>query len=175
MSWVFFFVSLPLSLVAWGLGYLTVVLGIAHEARWEPNLVLSLELRPWFTKLWKYSTSMGRVIWYQPDRRDDDGIVDTRIERHEHVHVRQQDDMMTIALIISIWVLMASGDWLLALGIWMSGGAWILVHYVTAGLRYGWKDRAWYEESEHERSAYAQTDLCAKLGKSWQELREEEG
>ncbi len=49
----------------------------------------------------------------------------------------------------------------------------MLTNFGTAVARYGWKGI--YRDTEHERSAYAQTDFVrqAALGKSWEELRDE--
>jgi hypothetical protein len=173
--WTVMALTAPLCLT-WLLGLLAMALGLARAPRWEGPAVLSLVWSDWVAKRWKYSTTLGRVIFYQADHRDDDADIDTRLERHEHVHVRQVEDIMVHSLPIALAAWWLYG-WAFALGIWSASPLLILLNYVTAALRYGLgkdKDGNWlfYVESEHERSAYAQTDLPRKLHTSWQALRE---
>lgn len=174
--WAVMALSAPLMLT-WGLGALAMVLGIARDPRWEGPAVLSLVWSEWISKRWRYSTTLGRVIFYQPDHRDDDADIDTRLERHEHVHVRQCEDLMVHAIPVGIAAWLIYDAWLFGLLVWALSPLLIFLNFVTAAARYGTgknKDGAWipYVESEHERSAYAQTDLPRKLGTSWQALRE---
>ena len=107
---------------------------------------------------------------YTPQAYDDTAEADNRVERHEAVHVRQAEDENLKALLVALAVLLTTGHWLLAVGIWCSGGLWLFVHNATAIIRYGFANA--YRDAEHERSAYAQTDLPRALGKSWEELRD---
>jgi hypothetical protein len=49
----------------------------------------------------------------------------------------------------------------------------MVTNFVTAVLRFGWKGI--YRDTEHERSAYGQTDFIRRgsEGKSWDMLRDE--
>jgi hypothetical protein len=151
--------------------WLSALLGLSHELAWEPGFVLTAQWRPWVGRVWRYSTTVGRGIVYHPDHRDPDPIkLDTRLEQHERVHVRQVEDRMALAFFVGLAIGLTHGLWWTALIIWWSGGAWQLPNFITAGLRFGWKHA--YEDSEHERSAYAQTDMLGAWGYgSWWELR----
>lgn len=82
------------------------------------------------------------------------------------VHVRQVEDMMVLSLLVATAVLAWTGDPWLPLIIWASGGLWQVTNFLTATMRHGTKDMAYYRLSEHEKSAYAQTDEWSK-GTSW--------
>jgi len=161
----------------WGIGVgwtwlgLALALGFARAPRFEPGLVLTAEWRMWVARRWRWSTTIGRAIIYHPDHRDDDPTeVDTRLERHERKHVWQVEDMMLLSLIVAALLWLSGTDVLACMVVYVSGGAWQLPNFLAAGLRYGFTFDAMYRGAEHERSAYAQTDLCIKLGKPWEEL-----
>jgi len=139
------------------------LIGLAHKVSFT-DWVLTAQWRPWFAERWRYSTTVGLGIIYQPDSR-----TNTRIVNHEHVHVRQHQDEMLRALLIGLGVYAATGSWITGLCIWLLGGAFRLTNFITAGLRFGWANV--YRDSEHERSAYAQTDLWTG-GKSWSDFRD---
>lgn len=170
MKWVLFAVTVPAALVCWLVGYFSLMLFVTKTPRWENFLVLSLEIRPWAAKYWKYSTTAPRLIVYRPGTRDFSTGTNTIVERHEHVHIRQIEDSMFISFLLGLGVLLVTQNLLLSTVIWLSGSTWLLFYYVTAAMRYGIKNAYFY--AEHEASAYAQTDLCAQLNKSWQEVRE---
>jgi hypothetical protein len=169
-------VTLPWALtVSYPYVLLSILLGFAQGLKWQTGAVMIATWKPWFGKKWKYSTTLGRGIVYHPmaDIGPDEKI-DSRIERHEHVHVRQIENYMLLSLIVGAVVFAFTGDWLLGLLLWWSGGMWQLPNFITAGLVHGW--RHVYRDSEHERSAYAQTDMFKMLtgGKgSWIQWRED--
>lgn len=179
MRAILVYATLPAALPCWALGMLTVLCGIARDPRWDENYVLSVVFRPWVQTFWKYSTALPRMVFYQD--RDETAAADTRVERHEHIHVFQMENNMMVSMLIGK-AFMFNGDLLLGGAIWVSGALWILMGYLTAGMRYGFKSKivggrevgGWYRDAEHERSAYAQTDLPFKLGQSWAELRYED-
>jgi hypothetical protein len=95
--------------------------------------------------------------------------------------------MMLLSLILGFIMGFYTGNFLFGFFLWTSGGLWQLPNFLTAMLRYGhllsWPtvgsfgDRLKafigslflqiaYRYSEHERSAYAQTDIGAD-GLSW--------
>ena len=162
MNYVLFAFTAPWSVtVGWG-WVLLMRLFAAKDLRWEGTLVLTATWRPWVLKIWKYSTTLGRGIIYQPGRRAEPSAPWTQIQDHEHVHVRQIEDLMMLSFIIGLVVALCTGHWLLGLGLWWSGGLWQLPDFVTAALRRGNP----YRSSEHECSAYAQADRGPD-GKSW--------
>lgn len=190
--WVRFAFTAPWSLLGWFWLILSCALSMARisTVRFESNLVLTTEWRPWFAKFWKYSTTLGRSKIFYPGARDPAVEMDERIEKHEQVHVAQVEDLMLLSFLLGLIVFARTGDFYLGMGIWVSGGAWQLVNFVTAIFRYGhllklpagtrWQKvksiipavvEIAYGDSEHERSAYAQTDLIAD-GKSWSDLRD---
>jgi hypothetical protein len=95
---------------------------------------------------WKYSTTLSRGMVLQPG-------ISERVLKHERVHVRQVEDLLVLALTLSLVAATTTWNpwWLL---LWPSGVVWQLPNFLTAILRGGHP----YRDSEHERSAYAQTD-----------------
>lgn len=158
------------------LGYLfTVLMCLIWAAdfrtyRWYKPFVLTVQWRPWAAKIWKYSTTIGRGIVFQSSVVSSRpfSTPQTRIERHEFVHVRQCEDLSLAGFILAIpsWAL--TGSFLWACIVWT--GFLPLCYGVaclTAWLR-GWH---FYRDNEMELSAYSQTDLFG-TGHSWQHYRE---
>jgi hypothetical protein len=127
----------------------------------EP-LMLMASWRPWAARIWKYTTTIGRGMVGQP------GELSVRLIRHEAVHVRQSVDRSALALVVGAVVWAATGDLVLGLALWATGWAWQLPNFVTAAARWG-VSRA-YRDSEHEKSAYAQSDPWPGGG-SWAERK----
>ena len=171
---VLYFISLPSVLLGWIYIGFTMLTGMAHRFEFEAGLVPTVEWRDWFDKKCKYSVTIGRGISYKPAVRDDDPeIIDTRLERHERKHIWQQEDCCFMSALIGLCVFIFTGNWVAGLLIWASAVAWLSANFITAGIRFAdFSIEGMYRNAEHERSAYAQTDLPRKLGKSWEELRE---
>jgi hypothetical protein len=171
MRWVLVGFTLPWALTTWLLGLLSIVLWLAHRPRIESG-ILTLELREWFASgrdergPWRYSTTLGRVIWFQPQARAEP---DSVVWRHELIHVWQVEDLMVLGALVGLVVGLATGDWWLALGLWWSAGLWQIPNFATALLRFG--PRGIYRDSLHERSAYAQASRWSG-GSSWWDYRE---
>jgi hypothetical protein len=157
MKWILYGVTLPYTIVI-GYGWVLLMGAIyaAHKLRWERTGVLTAQWRPWAAARWRYSTTLGRGIIYWPGARAEIGEKVTRIQEHEHVHVRQVEDLMLLSFLVGLVVGLVTGNWWLGFALWASGGVWQLPNFVTASLRHGVKNA--YRVSEHERSAYAQTD-----------------
>ena len=168
MRWLLAAVALPTLLGSWLAIGLLGLLGFVHRYRFAPGLILTGAWRPWVQT--RFSVTLGRAVVYTPLAYDDTAAADNPTERHEAVHVRQAEDENAKALLVALAVYAATGSWLLALGVWCSGGLWLFVHNATAVVRYGFANG--YRDAEHERSAYAQTDLPRGLGKTWEELRD---
>lgn len=163
------YVLIPLTLPAFVLGYLYVLfftaIFAAKDLKFDKEMwTLTATWRPWVTKFWKYSTTLSYGIIYQPG-------VSPRTIKHEHVHVRQVQDRCTLAfflglaaLITGLATMSAPLCWF-ALGLWLTGPIYQVPNFLTAVLRGGHV----YRDAEHERSAYAQTDLDldGPDGKSW--------
>lgn len=183
-GWVLFALSLP----AVVLGYLFILLlCLVWVAEWKSLRfqgagVLTTRTRKWAAKFWGYSTTLGRGILYHPIAYDDTPEVDNRTERHEFVHIKQWEDacawsflggLLTGALaagIAGLTVGESMAVWMIA---WFLGIATKSTNFLTAVLRYG--PKGIYRDTEHERSAYAQTDFVsqAALGKDWEAMRDE--
>lgn len=173
----------PYALLTWLVGLLSLVVGIAHKPE-RRGSILVLEFREWFARgrdgegWWRFSTTIGRTIWFQPGRRSEAGWLDERIEKHEVEHVYQVEDLMLLSFVVGLAVAIgwwahgeaAAGFWWW-FGIWTSGGLWQLPNFVTAGFRYGWANA--YRDSSHERQAYGVSDLAPIAGRSWYDLRNE--
>jgi len=118
--------------------------------------------RPWFARRWKYSTFWGYAGGLHPS-----SVGVPRVIQHEFVHCRQVQDVMLHALAVGAVVAIDGSPWL-GLGIWTSGGTWLLLNWLTSWIRGG----HFYRDSEHERSAYAQTDTRHVTGgQSWLTIR----
>ena len=151
--------TLPLVLQGWIVAALAFCFGIWGRARFAQG-ILVCEWRPWFAARWPFVTTIA----YAMGARAGGPLYATW--SHEIVHVRQSEDLVLTALIIggivAIWQ-----PWL-GLGIYLSGGPlWQLPGFLSALPRYrrlgkslglkGWETM--YYGSEHERSAYAQTQV----------------
>lgn len=154
----------PSILVGWGYVLLFTAAFAAHSWSFDKeNLVLSAVWRPWVAKFWKYSTTVSRGIIYHPV-----SAANARIREHEMVHVRQVEDRVLLALVLGIvaasLVAAQASPFFTFLGFWVAGVAFQLPNFLGAVLRGGHV----YRDSEHERSAYAQTDIHhTSNGKSW--------
>lgn len=158
-----FLLTLPSGVIyGWLVVIFSMIFYMAHKPKFTYYGVLTAQWRPWFAERWNYSTTFGKGIIYHPSSLTSMGIVDRRIEQHELVHVRQAEDRTVLALIIGLIVFAVTGNWILGLILWMSGTAWQLPNFLTAVLRGGHI----YRDTEHERSAYAQTDVRDGV-KSW--------
>jgi hypothetical protein len=164
-GWLLFVPTLPWSLTVWGLGLLSVVLGLANGIRWKPAGWMTLVWRPVVASRWHFSTTLGRVTWFHPDHHDIGTPGGLRILRHEAVHVRQVEDAMLLSILVGLGAWAWSGSWGLGLVIWASGGAWQLPGFLTAAIRYGWKGI--YRDHEAERAAYSQTDYWPGGSSYW--------
>jgi len=165
-NWVLFAVTIPSAvLYGWTVVALALALFFAHKPKFAPYGVLTAVWRPWWAKIWKYSTTFGKGIIYHPRIADDTpDVINNRVEKHEMVHVRQAEDRILLALLIGVTVTIVTGNWILGLALWVSGTAWQLPNFLTAVLRGGHI----YRDTEHERSAYSQcTERGRKDGQSW--------
>ena len=185
-GWVLFVVALPAVVVGyvWMLLLCTFRVAEWSSLRFQGAGVLTGRTRAKVAKKWGYSTTAGRGILYHPHAYDETPEIDNRTERHEFVHIKQFEDD-TFAAFFAGLLVAALGWWLLDYTamqgfatwtiIWCHGVARMLTNFVTAVLRYGWKGI--YRDTEHERSAYAQTDLIRLLAAhgpygSWDEMRD---
>ncbi len=189
LAWVRFAFTAPWSLVGWLWCVCCCLLFLAdiRKLRFHGAGVLTSEWRPWVRKVYPFSTTIGRAIIWLPGHK-------ASSERHEQIHLDQIEDLMFLSLTIGIVVAISTGNVLLGFLLWASGGMWQLPNFVMAMLRYG-HHVSWptegpffqklkkffrdlflgvaYRDSEHERSAYAQTDLGSD-GLSWDSRREQQ-
>lgn len=180
MRWVLFALSLPWTIV---LGYpwvLFFAIFAAKDLRFDRYGVLTAVWRDWVVRprgkdgrpIWRYSTTLGRGIIYQPSARRsrlEDPLTET--EDHELVHVRQVEDLLATSFVVGVLVAAVTGNWILGLALWASGGAWQLPHFLTSAARHGGGLEGLYRQNEHERSARAQTSRWCG-GKSWISVEE---
>lgn len=159
-----------LHLGGWIAGWLFVLLfagwatrDLAIETVDDEPLIAVSTWREWVSKVWRYSTTIGRGIIFQPHAR-----TDRRIRRHEATHVRQSVDRSVLAFLVGVGLGISSPA--AGLAFWLSGWLWQLPNFLTAAMRFGIRNA--YRDSEHERSAYAQTDLGLD-GNSWADLRDD--
>lgn len=107
--------------------------------------------------LWKYSTTLAAGMVLQPGASE-------RTMKHEGVHVRQCRGLVLLGLVLGIVVALDTGDWWWLPKLWLPGGLALykLPNFLVPLLEGGHV----YRDSEHERSAYAQTDT-REGGSSW--------
>jgi hypothetical protein len=188
LAWVRFAFTAPWALVGWLWCVLACLLQFADlkKLRFDGPGVLTSEWKPWFAKVYRYSTTIGRAIIFYPGSKE-------RVRRHEQTHLDQVEDLMLLSFLVGLVVALTTGNWLLGFLLWFSGGAWQVPNFLMAMLRYGhhlkWPaDGSFfgklkqvlsdlfigiaYRDSEHERSAYAQTDVGPD-GLSWDDKREQ--
>lgn len=180
-SWVRFSFVAPWAVICWALVLIACALQLAsfRSLRMERTGILTTFWRPWFSNFWKFSTTLGRGILYHPSHRDPSVEDDERIEQHERIHVAQVEDLMFLSFFVGLITSIVTEDVLFGFLLWVSGGAWQLPNFVTAVLRHGHLVKKpegvgffasiksilsqifliAYRDSEHERSAYAQTDV----------------
>lgn len=181
-GWVLFGLALPAVIIGWLWLLVLCILFVAEwsSLRFQGAGVLTARTRKRAAKFWGYSTTVGHAILYHPLAYDDTPAVDNRTERHEFVHIKQWEDALAAsflggAVVATVgWALLdmnagqGIASWAL---IWCLGVAAMLPNFFTAVMRYGWKGI--YRDTEHERSAYAQTDLIHQSIASWDQLRDE--
>jgi len=116
--------------------------------------------------LWRYSTTIARGMIFQPN-------LSPRTIQHEYVHVRQAEDRVLLAFVVSLVVAFVELEplWLI---LWITGIAWQLPNFLTAVMRGGhvYRGADGRIGPEHERSAYAQTDTHHVKGVSWLDYNE---
>ncbi len=149
----------------------SVVLALLSLPLWSNPFfregILVVRWREWFDDRWNYTTCLAFVM----------GVSDYSVDRpdtwfHETgVHVKQYEDLAVLSTIIAASIF-AFVPWQVALVVWATGGPlWLLPNYLTAlrfrkaGKELGWSiGNTIYMMSEHERSAYAQTEVFIRNG-----------
>lgn len=168
--WLLLFVHLHVALLSWLVGAVLLLLRVVHSPRWESGVLMTTRRGDTDRSL-----TFGRFVAFS-----DAGRASLRVKRHELVHVAQGEDAAAAGLalgavlagLLALAGLVTDVAWWLPPALWAV--AWwlvpalVAVEYVTAPLRHGvpagdgsWFAR-WYRvgatQSQHERSAYAQTD-----------------
>lgn len=164
-EWALWFISLPWTLtVGWGFPLLMMCIGAVSpkSLHMRKRLVLAGVWKEWAAEIWKFSTTLGHGMVFQ-----ERALLNTRIPRHEDIHVRQHDDDMMRSFLAACLIFAVHGVdfWWVALIIWWSGGLWVAPNFLTAWLRGGRP----YRDSEHERAAYGQTDIMPRVHRSWED------
>lgn len=169
MRWVLFVLSLPSVVIGWLWVVLMMVVWAARAPKLEKDGVLTAEWRPWVKEKlkWKWSTTVGRAIIYQQAARAPHTAPwQTSTEDHELVHIAQFEDECVKSLVVALAVGVVTGNWILAAILWVSGVAWMALNFLGGMLRHKAFGLEAYRQSEHERSARAQTRRWCE-GKSW--------
>jgi hypothetical protein len=141
------------------LGYVWItallVLGMAQNPRYIRG-VPAVTWRPWVAKRWRFSTTIGHGYAMSPRASQ-------RTYYHEHLHVLQYEDLCLLGAALSASLLPWLG-WQGSLILWATSGApWLLPgSFLGSILRFKRRGISWmeaaYRLTEHERSAYAQTE-----------------
>jgi len=149
MTWPLIIFTLPTLLQGYLIGLLAFMFGLVKNPRFERG-VLQWDWRPWFERRWNYSTTIGACMGLHSRRGE-------YTEYHEFIHIRQYEDMNLLAAVLGGLCCIVS--WKLGLILWASSGAlWLLPNFISGWIRNGDP----YMGSEHELSAYAQTEIVAQ-------------
>jgi hypothetical protein len=141
--------------LGWLFPLLAVACFFARDLRMIDDAVLAATWRPWLVaKGWRWSMTLAAGMVLHPDSGE-------RVLAHERVHVRQAEDNAIGALVFALLVSLVElhPAWML---LWPSLMLIQTGAFLGAVLRGG----DVYRDAEHERSAYAQTDLRPD-GSSW--------
>ncbi len=168
MRYVLAFFHLGGLLFGWLFVLVMFAIGAAKDLRVETvdgePLLLCGTWREWSNRIYGYSLTIGRGIVWRPEH-----VEDRRLRRHESTHVRQSVDRSVLAFLLGAGTAIAGAP-VAGLALWLSGWLWQIPNFATAAMRFGFRNA--YRDSEHERSAYAQTDETD--GKAWHDRREAE-
>lgn len=190
LAWVRFVPTISWSMLLWLVGILACAAQLADfkKLKFQGAGILTTEWRPWFAKHYPYSLTLGRTMIFFPGAQEQSHILE-----HEAIHVAQVEDLMLLSLLVGVMTAVCTGDALFGFVLWTSGGMWQVPNYFMAMLRYGhllsWPTEGTfgdklkklmrdlfvntaYANSEHERSAYAQTAVSGSDGETWAELRD---
>lgn len=135
-----------------------LIMCVIRLASWKTLGISNGILFANWRKDFNYSTALGRGIVFSKELRNP-----SRSCAHERVHVRQFEDACLHGLMSSVLAAILGCGWL-SLLFWPIGMFFLSTNFISAGLRFG--KYGVYRDSEHERSAYAQTDL-GEFGTSW--------
>jgi len=130
--------------------------------------MLVLEWHPWFDEVWDFTTCIAYLFGGSPgaDQNPSTWFHETG------VHRVQVEELAVLSDIIALVVYLVTGNWILALCIWGSGGnLWMLPGFLTAArYRQAWKELGWktwfglYRFAWFERDAYAQEAMFKRNG-----------
>ena len=147
MTWPLIIFTLPTLIFGHVIGLLALMLGMAKKPHYTHG-VLTLTWRDWVSERWHYSTTLGSCMLMSP-------YAGEKTLYHELIHVRQYEDLNLLAAIIG--GLCCIFSWKFGLILWATSGAlWLVPNFISGWIRHGDP----YMGSEHERSAYAQTDVA---------------
>jgi hypothetical protein len=149
MTWPLILFTLPTILQGYLVGLLAFCFGLVQSPGFHRG-VLQWEWRPWFEDHWRYSTTIGACMALHSRRG-------SWTELHEFIHIKQYEDMNLLGAVIGGLACIVS--WRLGLILWCSSGAlWLVPNFISGWIRNGDP----YMGSEHELSAYAQTEKAAR-------------
>lgn len=129
--------------------------------------ILLVQWWKWWDGIWDFTTCIAYVLGASRYHQSEATWF------HEvGVHVKQYEDLAVLSDIVALGVYLSTGNWIVALVIWGTGGPlWMAPNYLTAlrfrkaGKALGYKLwRTMYMFSEHERSAYAQEAAWKRNG-----------
>lgn len=151
--------TIPLDLIAWII-VLVAWLLLGTRLHWIEGLWCELKQKPAnaISKIWRKQwggVTLGHGGLLRPGAAGGEGI-DTKIERHEHVHVEQYEASMLVSFIIAIAVLATIRTIdaaILAGAIWITGG---VLPYVASLLQAWLRGEQAYGGSHLEEAARAQ-------------------
>lgn len=155
-----FLAVLTLPSLVFGLACLAVlgVLGMVTCLRVSGSGAWSIDAtwRPWVARRWKYSTTLGLSVIYNPKHLENPTDRE-RLQRHESVHVRQHENQAISGALLAIPLFFIAP--LGALVVWCLSPLLPASHWIGAMLR----GKPPYLGAEDERSARAQVETGIDL------------
>ena len=130
-------------ILAMALGFASFDIQLSAVYPWVPIV----KWRKWWTKVWKYSTTLAFAIGQHPEH-------DEHVLAHERVHIRQFRDLGLLSLALAAFVIWYTGNWWAGVWLYIAGPLFMVPNFLGAILEGG----NIYRDAEHERSAYAQVD-----------------
>lgn len=188
--WFVYICSISWDIISW-IVILVMWLLWGEKLEWSEGLWFRLKPGSWPARTWYRYKVDGEFVLNQPENWEVHGKyltwggsclghagflgpgygggpgIDTRVERHEHVHTEQFEVSMMISFVINALVIMTdifSGvdpNWILHLVLWCCG--WI-IFYFCGGVVAWLRGENFYIGNTFEESAYSQEDDEYSIG-----------
>ena len=153
--------TFPAAVLSW-IAVLIINFLWGHKLEWLDGLWCELQPYSWPVRTWyeRWSgTTFIRGGFYRPGRKGEMGIIDTRTEAHEHIHIEQGEAAALLGLVIAIAITLvfpwSTAGFITALAVWTLMPALL---YLTAGIQAVVRGESFYKGNHLEEHAYDSDD-----------------